>query len=213
LQGLFITFEGLDGSGKSTQLRMLASELRLRGMEVTSTREPGGTMLGRKLREVFLESDDVIDPLAELLLFAADRAQHVRKLIRPALEKGQIVFSDRFADSTIAYQGAGRGFPEKLIKQIVKIATDGLKPDLTIFFDLPLVEAATRKLNQNDDGSDKNRMDKEDTDFYRRVRDCYLELVKAEPKRFCIVDATGTVNEVHNRVKEIVEPYLEKLNG
>ena len=132
MRGKFITFEGIDGSGKSTQLRMLASDLRVKGYNVLTTMEPGGTPLGRRLRESFLETEENVSPLAELLLFAADRAQHVELLIKPALEEGKIVISDRYADATFAYQGAGRGFPETLVNQVIKIATGGLKPDLTL---------------------------------------------------------------------------------
>ncbi|HEY0048226.1 MAG TPA: dTMP kinase, partial [Pyrinomonadaceae bacterium] len=135
MRGKFITFEGIDGSGKSTQARLLAGELRLRGYDVLATMEPGGTPLGRRLREAFLETEEEVAPLAELLLFAADRAQHVEFLVKPALQDGKIVVSDRFADATAAYQGAGRGFPEKTINQIVNLATRGLQPDLTLFFD------------------------------------------------------------------------------
>jgi dTMP kinase len=143
LAGVFITFEGVDGSGKSTQLRMLASELRLRGREVVATREPGGTPLGGRIRELVLDAEEQVDPLAELLLYAADRAQHVRALVRPALESGHIVLSDRYADATVASQGAGRGFPDELIAEVVALATGGLMPDLTLIFDLTVEASAT----------------------------------------------------------------------
>jgi dTMP kinase len=137
LRGKFITFEGIDGSGKSTQLELLAGDLRSRGIDVLTTREPGGTSLGRRLRELFLESEETVAPLAELLLFAADRAQHVEHLIKPALEAGRTVISDRYADATVAYQGAGRGFSKAIIEQVIELATSGLRPDLTLFFDVP----------------------------------------------------------------------------
>src|SRR5712692_6709005 len=132
MAGAFITFEGIDGCGKSTQLRILASELRVRRVEVVTTREPGGTSLGQKLRAALLDVDEQVDPLAELLVFASDRAQHVSKHLLPALAANKIVLSDRYADATVAYQGAGRGFDSKLIREIVDLATDGLKPDLTL---------------------------------------------------------------------------------
>ena len=135
MRGKFITFEGIDGSGKSTQLRLLADDLRFRGFNVLVTHQPGGTPLGRRLREAFLDTEENIAPMAELLLFAADRAQHVEFLIKPALAEGKIVISDRYADATTAYQGAGRGFDAKTIKQVIQLATGGLKPDLTLFFD------------------------------------------------------------------------------
>jgi dTMP kinase len=128
--GTFITFEGIDGSGKSTQLKLLANFLNTRKCDFLLTREPGGTPVGNKLRAALLDAHEEVDPLAELLVFAADRAQHVRRVLRPALEAGQVVFSDRYADATAAYQGAGRGFPPNLISEIIELATEGLTPDL-----------------------------------------------------------------------------------
>src|SRR3954468_613106 len=132
MAGAFITFEGIDGCGKSTQLRLLASDLRARRLDVVATREPGGTTLGQRLRAALLDVQEQVDPLAELLVFAADRAQHVRSLLRPGLTANKIVLSDRYADATVAYQGAGRGFPPELIEEIVQLATEGLVPDLTL---------------------------------------------------------------------------------
>lgn len=210
MRGTFITFEGIDGCGKSTQLRLVASDLRFRGLNVLTTQEPGGTPLGRKLRETFLETDETIDPLAELLLFAADRAQHVNFLIKPALAEGKIVISDRYADATYAYQGAGRGFPENTINQVIKLATDGLKPNLTLFFDLPVETALLRTIIRNDAGEQKNRMDKEKADFYTRVRESYLELAAKESGRFRIVDANNPIEEVHAKTLETVTDFLSK---
>ena len=210
MHGKFITFEGIDGSGKSTQVRTLASELLFRGYEVLTTCEPGGTPLGRRLREAFLETEENVSPLAELLLFAADRAQHVNFLVRPALEQGKIVISDRYADATLAYQGAGRGFPEKTVNQVIKFATDGLKPHLSLFFDLPIEKALSRTNSRNDDGGRKNRMDSETTEFYERVRQAYLQIAAQEPKRFRIVNAEGSTSEVQTRVVEIVSEFLKK---
>jgi dTMP kinase len=210
LRGKFITFEGIDGSGKSTQLRMLAGELLVRGFDVLTTMEPGGTPLGRRLREAFLETEETVAPLAELLLFAADRAQHVNLLIKPAIEEGKIVISDRYADATVAYQGAGRGFPEKTINQIIKLATDGLTPDLTLFFDVSVNKAILRTNSRDAEGIErKNRMDAETTEFYERVREAYLKIAEKEPKRFLIVDANGSVEEIKAKVLEIVSQFLE----
>lgn len=209
MRGKFITFEGIDGSGKTTQLRMLASELRVRGLSVQTTMEPGGTPLGRRLRESFLETEETVAPLAELLLFAADRAQHVELLIKPALDEGKIVISDRYADATFAYQGAGRGFSETLVNQIIKIATNGLKPDLTLFFDVSIERALMRTDSRNDAGEKKNRMDLETRDFYNRVRDAYLKLAAKEKKRFRIIDANGSVGEIHKQVLQIVNAFLK----
>ena len=207
--GAFITFEGIDGCGKSTQLRMLAGELRVRGLPVIATREPGGTPLGQRLRTALLDVKEEVDPLTELLVFAADRAQHVRKHLLPALERNQIVLSDRYADATVAYQGAGRGFKPELIEEIVQLATDGLKPDLTLLFDLSVADAAirTRKRVQS---KRTDRLDVENEDFHMRVRNAYVEIAKAEPDRFRIIDARGSVDETQRRVMEIVIPFLEE---
>ena len=144
MPGTFITFEGIDGSGKSTQLRLLGNFLRTNGCDALLTREPGGTALGLRLRAALLDAMEEVDPLTELLVFAADRAQHVRRMLRPALEAGRVVISDRYADATVAYQGAGRGFSPELISQIVELATEGLKPDLTLLFDLSIDESTNR---------------------------------------------------------------------
>lgn len=208
MRGRFITFEGIDGSGKSTQMRMLASELRVRGFDVLPTCEPGGTPLGRRLREAFLETEETVSSLAELLLFAADRAQHVNFLVKPALNDGKIVLSDRYADATFAYQGAGRGFSESTVNQVIELATDGLKPDLTLFFDLPVENALLRTANRNNSGELKNRMDKETAQFYSRVREGYLKIAAREPERFRVVDAKGSTDEVQMRVVEIVTEFL-----
>ncbi len=210
MHGKFITFEGIDGSGKSTQLRMLANELRIRGYNVLPTMEPGGTPLGRRVREAFLETEETVAPLAELLLFAADRAQHVNFLVKPALAEGKIVVSDRFADATFAYQGAGRGFPATTVAQVIELATSGLKPDLTLFFDLPVETASMRTASRSDSGEQKNRMDKENAAFYERVREAYLKIAAAEPERFRVIDANGTTSEIQTRVVEIVTAFLSE---
>lgn len=209
MRGKFITLEGIDGSGKSTQLRLLADDLRFRGFNVLTTQQPGGTPLGRRLREAFLETDENVAPMAELLLFAADRAQHVEFLIKPALQEGKIVLSDRYADATVAYQGAGRGFSPTTIKQVVKLATDGLKPDLTLFFDLPVSIGLQRTHKRDEMGELKNRLDKENSEFYERVRQAYLEIIDKEPKRFQIIDATLSVQEIHAQALEILTKFLK----
>jgi dTMP kinase len=203
LKGKFITFEGIDGSGKSTQMRLFVSELRMSGLNVISTYEPGGTPLGRRLREAFLETEEVVSPLAELLLFAADRAQHVEFLIKPAIAEGKTVVSDRFADSTFVYQGAGRGFAQEKVESVIQLATNGLKPDLTFFFDLPVEKSIERKNARRADGERQNRMDKETFDFYFRVRKAYLALAKRESDRFRIIDASGSVDEIHAQVMKV----------
>ena len=181
----------------------------MRGLNVLPTMEPGGTPLGRRLRETFLETEENVAPLAELLLFAADRAQHVNFLIKPALEEGKIVISDRYADATFAYQGAGRGFSENTINQIIELATDGLKPDLTLFFDLPIEQALARTDSRGSDGEQKNRMDRENFGFYERVRGAYLTIARDEPNRFRVIDATGSTGEINAMVLEIVDKFLD----
>ena len=209
MAGALITFEGIDGSGKSTQLRMLASELRLRGLGVVTTREPGGTTLGQRLRAALLDAQEQVDPLAELLVFAADRAQHVRTQLIPAINLNHVVLSDRYADATVAYQGAGRGFDQKLIGEIVELATGGLKPDLTLVFDLPVAESAART-KRRADKRQRDRLDFENPRFHRRVRKAYLRMAKAEPERVRIIDSRGPVEETHALVMEIVMPFLKE---
>lgn len=210
MAGTFITFEGIDGSGKSTQMRLLASVLRMRGLEVVTTREPGGTGLGNRLRAALLDAQEQVDPLAELLVFAADRAQHVRTLLRPALESDHIVLSDRYADATVAYQGAGRGFAPELISEIVALATGGLKPDMTLIFDLSVAECIARMMRRANGKQRHDRLDAEDEEFYTRVRNAYLELAAREPGRVRLIDASGSVEETHIYVLETVMPFLEK---
>lgn len=208
MAGTFITFEGIDGSGKSTQLRLLANFLKSKGCEVLLTREPGGTPVGNRLRSALLDAQEEVDPLTELLVFAADRAQHVRRVLRPAVEAGQVVFSDRYADATVAYQGAGRGFSPKLIAEIIELATEGLKPDLTVLFDLS-VEDSTARTRRRSNGKHKgDRLDAEADDFHLRVRQAYLDIAKAEPERVKIVETNRPVEETHEHVKDIIIAFL-----
>jgi len=211
--GTFITFEGIDGSGKSTQLRLLGNFLRARGCDALLTREPGGTALGVRLRAALLDAMEEVDPLTELLVFAADRAQHVRRVLRPALQGGKVVISDRYADATVAYQGAGRGFSPELITQIVQLATEGLKPDLTLLFDLSIAESTSRTARRTSGRSSgkltRDRLDIEKVDFYARVRDAYLQIALAEPERVKLIDTSGPVEQTQERVKEILIPFLQ----
>jgi dTMP kinase len=213
--GTFITFEGIDGSGKSTQLRLLNNFLRARGCDALVTREPGGTTLGLRLREALLDAHEEVDPLTELLVFAADRAQHVRRKLLPALESGAVVISDRYADATVAYQGAGRGFPPELISQIVQLATGGLKPELTLLFDVSIEESTSRTTRRSSNSSKnpatargRDRLDIENAEFHTRVRDAYLRLANAEPDRIKVIDTSGPVEQTHLRVKQVVVPFL-----
>ncbi len=207
MAGAFITFEGIDGCGKSTQLRMLTGELRARGLDVLTTREPGGTTLGQKLRAALLDVEEQVDPLAELLVFAADRAQHVRTVLRPALAENRIVISDRYADATAAYQGHGRGFKPELIQQIIQLATDGLMPDLTLLFDLSVPESAVRT-RRRIAAKRTDRLDREKVEFHERVRDAYLEIAKSNPERVRVIDASGSAQHTHKLVMDIVMPFL-----
>ena len=191
-------------------MRMLASHLRMLGREVVTTREPGGTPLGTHIRKVLLDAEEQVDPLAELLLYAADRAQHVRTLVRPALDSGHVVVSDRYADATVAYQGAGRGFPDEIISDVVALATGGLMPDLTFIFDLTVDESQRRASHRTRKGNKQHdRLDAEDAAFHTRVRDAYLRIAAAEPNRVRVIDASGSVQETHGQVLQIVMPFIE----
>jgi dTMP kinase len=209
LKSQFITFEGIDGSGKSTQLRLVERYLTDAGHDVVTTCEPGGTPLGRTLRAAFLETSETVSPLAELLLFAADRAQHVEHLIKPSLSDGKIVVSDRYADATAAYQGAGRGFDENTIKQVIELATGGLKPDLTLFFDITVETALGRMSERHSSGTEANRMDGETAEFYQRVRDAYLAIAASEHERVCVIDGSGTIDEIFGNVVAVLNERLK----
>ena len=213
MSGTFISFEGIDGSGKSTQLRLLGNFLRANGCDALLTREPGGTAVGVRLRAALLDATGEVDPLTELLVFAADRAQHVRRVLRPALAGGKVVISDRYADATVAYQGAGRGFSDELISQIVQLATEGLKPDLTLLFDLSIDESinrtARRSTGKSSSGGTRDRLDIEHADFHTRVRDAYLQIALAEPERVKLIDTSGPVDRTQERVKDVIVPFLQ----
>jgi dTMP kinase len=208
MAGTFITFEGIDGSGKSTQLRLLAEFLERTGCKPLLTREPGGTPVGLRLRAALLDAHEEVDPLTELLVFAADRAQHVRRVLRPAIAAGRVVFSDRYADATAAYQGAGRGFSPELIAEIIELATEGLQPDLTLLFDLSIEDSTRRTRRRVNSQQQGDRLDAEADDFHLRVRDAYLQLAQAQPERIKIVETNQPVELTHQRVKEIVVPFL-----
>jgi dTMP kinase len=189
---------------------MLANYLKQRGCDVLLTREPGGTPVGNRLRAALLDAQEEVDPLTELLVFAADRAQHVRRVLRPALESGQVVFSDRYADATAAYQGAGRGFSPELIAEIIQLATEGLKPDLTLLFDLSVDDSTLRTRRRANGKQLGDRLDAENAEFHTRVREAYLRLARAEPDRVKIIETNQPLELTHERVKEIVIPFLRK---
>jgi dTMP kinase len=198
MRGKLITFEGIDGCGKSTQMRLLGQYLTERGVAVVPTREPGGTELGRKVRSALLDGGaGSVEPLAELLLYAADRAQHVRRVILPALDEGKVVLSDRFYDATTVYQGYARGFDLELVNQLNELATGGLKPDLTLLFDLD-VETGLKRTMRRGDGTGvtaarPDRLDQEPVEFHERVRQAYLDIAAREPERFRIIPSAGPV--------------------
>lgn len=197
-KGLFITFEGGDGCGKTTQIKLLDEYLREKGYKTLFTREPGSKGLGIKLREILLNYDGEVSPTCESFLFLADRAQHVDCIIKPALEEGVIVLCDRHTDSTVAYQGYGRGLDLEQIHNLNNIATSGLKPDLTIVLDVDV------ETSQNRVGSEKDRMESAGIEFFERVRKGFLEIAKQEPERVKVVDSTQTIEEIHQQILELV---------
>jgi dTMP kinase len=195
---MFITFEGIEGSGKSTQLRRLAA--RIKGAVVT--KEPGGTPLADRIRAILLDSSSHLDPVAELFLFAASRRQHVVEIIRPALARGATVLCDRFTDSTLAYQGFGRLIDLDKLRVLNAWATDSLTPDLTFLFDLSLDAGLSRARSRNAEAAhDEGRFEAEELRFHQRVREGYLALAVAEPARFAVIDAEGDVDDVYARVE------------
>lgn len=208
--GFFITFEGIEGCGKTTQLQRLAAKLQADGHSVLITREPGGCAIADALRALLLDSaNSAMAPSTELLLYAAARAQHVAEVIRPALDSGRIVLCDRFSDATLAYQGYGRGLDRQLIGELNRAATGGLSPDVTLLLDFPAAEglARARRRNAGSDGPDEGRFEAESLAFHRRVRDGYLELAAAEP-RFRVIDANGDQAAVAARVDAALAPLL-----
>lgn len=197
-KGLFITFEGGDGCGKTTQIKLLDEYLRSKGYQTLLTREPGSKGLGIKLREILLNYNGEVSPRAESFLFLADRAQHVDCIIKPALENGVIVLCDRHTDSTVAYQGYGRGLDLEQIHNLNNIATNGLKPDLTIVLDVD-VETSQKRV-----GAEKDRMESAGIEFFERVRKGFLEIAKQEPERVKVVDSTQSIEEIHKQILELV---------
>jgi dTMP kinase len=213
-RGFFITLEGIDGCGKSTQQEILAEALRARGFDVVTTHQPGGTAIGQRIRKLMIEEHNRLAPLAELLLLMADRAQHVAQFIRPNLEAGRVVISDRYTDSSAAFQGYGRGVDLETVDELNRLATGGLTPALTLLFDLDLATARAR-LDRREQGDASSQpamkgFDDEAQDFHRRVRDGYLQLARQHAARFRVVAASGNVEETRDKVLAIVLPALEK---
>jgi dTMP kinase len=203
---MFVTFEGIEGSGKSTQAKLLYEWLLDLGKETVLTREPGGTPAAEELREFVLkEREEDFPPFSELCLYLAARGFHVKNLIRPALLEGATVICDRFSDSTLAYQGYGRGISVELIERMNEEATEGLKPSVTFLLDLP-VEVALARIKEKR----KDRLEKEELPFHERVREGFLKIAEKEPERFVVIDATKPVDEIFKIVKE---SFLERVNA
>ena len=213
MPGAFITFEGIEGSGKSTQISRLLQYLTNSGRPATLTREPGGTPIGDQVRRILLDpANKLLDPTAELLLYAASRAQHLREVIRPALDAGRVVLCDRFSDATLAYQGYGRGLSLATIRELDRIVTAGLRPQLTVLLD---IDAATgvgraRGRNTREGLHGEARFENEELLFHNRVRDGYLDLAKQDSGRIRIVDAARTPEEIQDDVRRLVDEVLKK---
>jgi dTMP kinase len=202
--GRLIAFEGVEGAGKSTQLELLRQALEGRGREVVVTREPGGTLVGEQVRALLLDPGVELDPRSEALLFAAARAELVAEVIRPALERGAVVLSDRYLDSSLAYQGGARGLGRDPVEEVNRFATGGLPPDLVVLLDLDPADGLARRAR------DPDRIEAQDIDFHRRVREAFRDLAAADPGRFAVIDAAAPVPEVATRVQAAVLALLEE---
>ena len=207
-RGLFITFEGTDGAGKTTQIQRLTADLRQTGYDVCLTREPGGTPISEQIRDMLLNPDhSEMAATTELLLYAASRAQHVSEVIKPALEAGKVVISSRFADAMVVYQGYGRGLDLERINHLNRIATDGVTPDVTFVLDLP-VEIGLQRVQNSRDGLD--RLEREKIEFHRRLREGYQILAKQEPQRLKIIDSQVNSEQVYAQIQAIIQPLLQQ---
>ncbi len=202
-KGLFITFEGADGSGKTTQLEKIADLLTAEKFNIVKTREPGALDLGKKIRNILLHHVGIVSPNCEMFLFLADRAQHVDTFIKPALEEGKIVLCDRYIDSTVAYQGYGRGNNIERIEELNRLATSNLLPDLTLVFDINAQTA------QNRLGKEKDRLESAGMDFHQKVRNGYLNLAQKFPDRIKVVDANNSIDNVYNDTKNIIISFIQ----
>ena len=213
-KGRFITIEGPEGCGKTTQSDILVGYLKERGHEVILTREPGGTRIGEVIRSLVLDSKyEEMAPLTELLLMAASRAQHVVQKIGPGLKDGKMVICSRFCDATIAYQGCGRGFDMDLLERVNGIATGGLAPDLTLLIDIDVTTGLRRAFGVDKaeaKSGEGDRLESEDIGFHERVRRGYLDLARKEPGRVKVIDGSGTIDEVRAAIRRVVEPLLGK---
>ena len=208
-RGIFITFEGMDGCGKTTQMRRLARRLKREGRSVLQTAEPGGTEIGSQIRGILLDSKNRdLSPTAELLLYFAARAQNVDQWIVPALSQGTIVLSDRFTDSSLVYQGCGRGLGAETVLELDRIACRGLKPDLTLLIDVDLTTSLLRAQARNLRGNRTDRMEEQDAAFYEKVRDAYLALAAREAQRFQIIDGRDKLESVAEQIWKVVSAHV-----
>jgi dTMP kinase len=208
---LFVTFEGPDGAGKSTQIRLVADRLAELGYDVIITREPGGTPLGERVRSVLLDPGDcAIVPRAEALLMTAARAQHVEDVIRPGLQRGALVLCDRFSDSTLAYQGAGRGLPEDELRTLQGFATGDLQPDLSILLDLPAEAGLKRRAAS---GTPLNRLDQDSLAFHQRVRQWYVDATKRQPERWLLLDANRAPDDLAESICQAILERKDQANS
>ena len=197
MKGILISFEGIEGTGKTIQSKLLCEYLIKKGYNAILTEEPGGTQIGYKIREILLSIEHKgMTPLTELLLYNASRAQHIKEVILPAMNRGTVVITDRFADSTVAYQGYARGIDLNLIDSIERIVTSGLRPDITILLDLDVETGLKRNRGINK----MDRLELEDVEFHKRVRSGYLEIAAKEPERIKLIDASGSIEEVHGKI-------------
>jgi dTMP kinase len=207
MKGLFITFEGIEGCGKSTQAKLLAEYLQKRGFDVLSTREPGGPKISEEIREILLSNaNEEMVPRTEVMLYMASRSQHTGEWIIPALEKGKIVISDRYYDSTIAYQGAARKIERNIIDTLTTFATFGLQPDVTLLVDLSAEIGLSRIEQKNAD-----RLERESLDFHRDVRTGFLSIAEREKDRFVILNGEDSVNEIHREIIKVIDEKIRDL--
>ena len=210
---MFVTFEGIEGCGKTTQLERLADTLKRQGIPLVTTFEPGGTRIGNDIRRILLDArNEDLTPLAELILYAADRAQHIEEVIKPALDRGEWVICDRFVDATLAYQGAARSQDVRLIQDLNKRSTLGICPDMTFLLDCPVEIGLERAMKRNkalsDEGQD--RFERETLDFHNRVRRGYLDLANKHKERFVIIDASLSEDEIEREIFVHIEPHLRR---
>ncbi|HWP83599.1 MAG TPA: dTMP kinase [Terriglobia bacterium] len=213
-RGRFITLEGLDGCGKSTQMDLLCEHLRRQGWPVMATREPGGTAVGQKVREILLHAEDAITPLTETSLMFAARSQHIEQVLLPALQGGKIVLCDRFIDSSVAYQGAGRGVPLETIRALERLLCRGVRPQLTLLLDIDVATGLQRASKRNQAALlPSTRFERESREFFERVRAGYLDLARQEPQRVRVLDGRLGIGEIHAAICAVVDEFLAVSPG